>query len=80
MTGTPFGDVTIEGVMLMPVSTAAVTVSVVADETPFNDAVIVVLPTAAPVATPVELLMVATLALADDHVTLLVMSVVVLSE
>lgn len=69
------------GVMLMPASTAVVTVMLAAGEvTPLNDAKTVVLPTIAPVAMPVVLLIVTTLLLPDAHVTWLVMGAVDPSE
>lgn len=80
VTGVPLGVEDVAGPMLIPVTTAAVTVNGAADEeTPFNEAVTVVLPTATPVATPVVLLIVVMALSAAAQATLLVMSVVVLS-
>ena len=77
VTGVPLGVDGVDGLMLIPVITAAVTDRLVVGEVmPLAEAVIVVLPTATPVATPVVLLIVATLVLADAQVTWLVMSAV----
>lgn len=67
--------------ILIPVSTAAVTDRLAVGEVmPFNKAVTVVPPTATPVAIPVVLLIVATPVLTDTQVTWLVMSEVEASE
>ena len=66
------------GLMLIPVITAAVTDRLAVGEVmPLAEAVTVVLPSATPVTTPVLLLIVATLVLADDQITWLVMFAVV---
>lgn len=81
VTGLPFGVEGTRGLMLIPVNTAVVTDRLAAGEvTPFADAVIVVLPTATPVATPEMLLIVATPVLPDVHITWFVILAVVLSE
>ncbi len=78
MTGVPLGVDGAVGVMLMPVSVAAVTVIVAVGEvTPENDAVIAVLPAAAPVATPVVALIATTPGLADAQVARWVRSALV---
>jgi hypothetical protein len=80
VTGIPFGVEGAVGLMLMPVTVAAVTVSGAAGEImPLNEAITVVMPTATPVATPVELLILATAVSVACQITLLVMSAVVLS-
>lgn len=80
VTGVPLGVEGVAGLMLIPVITAAVTDRLaVGDVMPFNVAVTVVLPTATLVATPVVLLIVATVMSADAQVTWLVMSAVVAS-
>lgn len=69
-----------DGLMLIPVITAEVTAKLAAGEVmPLAEADTVVLPTVRLVATPVVLLMVATLAVADAQDTWLVMSAVVAS-
>lgn len=75
VTGTPLGVEGAVGLMLMLVIVAAVTDRAAAGEvTPLAEAVMVVLPTATPVATPVALSMEAMLLLADAQVTWLVTS------
>lgn len=70
VTGVPLGTEGVVGLMLMAVITAAVTDKLAVGEVrPLAEAVTVVLPTAIPVATPVLLLMVAMLVLADAQVT-----------
>lgn len=81
VTATPLGVVGADGLMVKPVITAAVTDKLAAaDVTPFNEAVMLVLPTVTLVATPVVLLMVATAGLADNQVTWLVRLAVVALE
>lgn len=78
--GVPLGEEGAVGLMLIPVSTAEITVKLeVFEVMPLSNAVMVVLPTAIPVATPVVLLIVAMLELLDAQVTWLVMLAVVLS-
>lgn len=69
VTGKPFGVDGASGLMLIPVSTAAVTVRLTAGEAiPVAEAVIVVLPTDMPVAMPaVEIAAIAVFA--DNHTT-----------
>ncbi len=68
------------GVTAMEVSVAAVTVSTAAGEvTPLSDAVMLLMPTPTPVASPV-LVIVATEVVAEFQVTLDVTSCVLLSE
>lgn len=75
VTGTPLGVEGAVGLMLMLVIVAAVTDrAAVGEVTPLAEAVMVVLPTATPVATPVALSMEAMLLLADAQVTWLVTS------
>ncbi len=70
VTGVPFGVDFVVGEILIPVNVAAVTDRLASGEImPFTDAVTVVLPTAIPLALPVELLTVAILALAAAQVT-----------
>ena len=77
----PLGVEGVAGLMLSPVIAAAVTDRLAAGEVmPLEDAVTVVLPTPTPVATPVVLLIVATLASTDVQITWLVMSAVVAFE
>lgn len=73
----PWGVDEVGGVMLSPLSTAALTVRLAGGEVmPLSDATMVVPPIATPVATPVVLLMVAIKLLPVDQVTWLVMSAV----
>ena len=66
------------GVMLIPVSTAGLTVRLApGDVMPLADALIVAIPTATPVTVPVLLLIVATPVSVDVHVTWLLISAVV---
>lgn len=77
MTGSPLAMDIVAGVMLMPVSTAELTVRLAAVEViPLKEAVTVVLPNATPVATPLVLI-VATALSAEAQVTLLVRLAVV---
>ena len=77
-TDTPLGVDGVVGLMLIPVTTATVTVRLpVGEAIPLAEAVTVVLPTATPVATPVAPLIVATLTLPDAQLTWLVMLAVV---
>lgn len=70
VTDLPFGVEGARGLMLIPFNTAAVTDRLAAGEAiPFAKAKTVVTPTPTPVATPVVLLIVATAALPDTHVT-----------
>jgi hypothetical protein len=69
VTGVPLGVEGVDGLMLMPVITAAVTVMpAVGEVMPPDEAVTVVVPTATPLATPVALLIVATLVSAEAQV------------
>ena len=78
VTDTPLGMDGVVGLMLIPVTTAAVTDRLAVGEViPLVEAVTVVLPTATPVTTPVVLLTVATPVLPDAQLTWLVMSAVV---
>ena len=75
--GVPCGVARIVGLILIPVSTAAVTDKLTAGEViPLAEAVIVLAPTATPEAMPVVLSIVAVLLLAEFHVTCLVISAV----
>lgn len=77
MTFSPLAMDDVAGVMLIPVSTAELTVRLAAGEVmPLNEAVTVVLPNATPVATPLVLI-VATALSAEAQATLLVRSAVV---
>lgn len=74
VTGVPLGVDGAVGLMLIPVTTAAVTAMLaVGDVMPLSEAVTVVLPTATPVNTPVAPLVVATPVLADTQDDWLVM-------
>lgn len=79
VTGVPLGTEVGDGVMLIPVITAAVMVRLTAGEVmPLIDAVTVVVPTAIPEATPVAAI-VATAVLPVAHATWVVRSAVVAS-
>lgn len=78
VTGVPLGVEGVDGLMLIPVITAAVTDRLAAGEVmPLEEAITVVLPTATPVATPVVLLTVTTPVSPDAQVVWPEMSAVV---
>lgn len=77
VTGVPWGVDAIEGVILILVTTASVTVIFAAAELmPFNDAVTLVVPTAVPVTTPVVLSILAVAGAAEFQVACVVISAV----